>query len=589
MMDTESYDALHQTRGEPWDRGLHAQLLNKLADDGCALVVMDCFFGKPRDAQKDAALAQAMRRQRHIVLMAEQALAVRPELDAVRPVLPAEPFYSATSQQWGVAWLDPDSDGIVRRHWPFPSPGPYPSLAETAASLSRSQKVDAPRERWLRYYGPEPPWKHISYTAALQQPRGHFRDEIVFIGVQPKTSVFDNEPDKFRTPYSRWTGQAEAGTEIIITSFLNLLNGQSLFRSAALDLLVIVFIGFVMGAVAGFGSKLKSSAAVVSLTALAMILSSVLTSYTNYWYPWLIIVGGQMPVALLWGLVTGMSPVEAEAAPKIPGYSLVFPPFGRGAYGRVWLAQGKNKVWRAVKVVRLSDFENDVTPFEREFAGVTLYHTICRKHPSLLQVEFLSERFPTYFYYIMELGDSIASGWEKEPARYRPRDLNAELTRAPGKRLPISQCVSIGMAVSTTLELLHQQGVTHRDIKPQNILYVNGHPKLADLGLITDIRASAQRTLVGTPGYMPPAPETPGTPQADIYALGMVLYVISTGRRPALFPEISATLLGGTDEFLLLNNIILKACEPNPIDRFNSARQMFCELEKLQKAVVSSQ
>ena len=122
MMDNESYDFFHQTRGEVWDRTLHAQLLNKLADDGCALVVMDCFFSKPLDQARDEALAKAMRRQRRIVLMAEQAQMTHPTLLGVHPLRPAEPFYSAAGMNWGVAWLDPDPDKVVRRLWPFRLP-----------------------------------------------------------------------------------------------------------------------------------------------------------------------------------------------------------------------------------------------------------------------------------------------------------------------------------------------------------------------------------------------------------------------------------------------------------------------------------
>ncbi|MGZ5529625.1 MAG: hypothetical protein ACXWJB_13195, partial [Limisphaerales bacterium] len=113
----------------------------------------------------------------------------------------------------------------------------------------------------------------------------------------------------------------------------------------------------------------------------------------------------------------------------------------------------------------------------------------------------------------------------------------------------------------------------------------NGQPKLADLGLITNIRPSDQeRTAVGTPGYMPPAPEMPGTLAADIYALGMVLYVISTGHSTSLFPELPETLLGDTDPtgFFLLNQVVLKACYPDPKGRYASAREMFCALEQLQ-------
>ena len=103
---------------------------------------------------------------------------------------------------------------------------------------------------------------------------------------------------------------------------------------------------------------------------------------------------------------------------------------------------------------------------------------------------------------------------------------------------PTRECLRIGLELSDALNFLHRQGLTHRDIKPQNVIFVNGRPKLADLGLIAEIRPPDQkRTLVGTPGYMPPPPELPGTPQADIYALGVVLYVLSTGRNPAFFPE----------------------------------------------------
>ena len=57
LMDNEAFDQFHQIRGQPWDRGLHARLLDRLADDGCALVVFDSFFRQPRDRASDTALA----------------------------------------------------------------------------------------------------------------------------------------------------------------------------------------------------------------------------------------------------------------------------------------------------------------------------------------------------------------------------------------------------------------------------------------------------------------------------------------------------------------------------------------------------
>jgi eukaryotic-like serine/threonine-protein kinase len=188
----------------------------------------------------------------------------------------------------------------------------------------------------------------------------------------------------------------------------------------------------------------------------------------------------------------------------------------------------------------------------------------------------------------MELGDSVEPGWEREPSTYKPRDLASDCARAPGGRLQGSECVRIGLALTDALDFLHRQGLTHRDIKPQNIIFVNARPKLADLGLIGEIRPPEKhRTLLGTPGYMPPPPELPGTPQADIYALGVVLYVLSTGRPPAFLPEISTTIAANLDarEFFAVNTIILKACQPDPAERYASALEMHRALHEAQKVL----
>jgi serine/threonine protein kinase len=88
---------------------------------------------------------------------------------------------------------------------------------------------------------------------------------------------------------------------------------------------------------------------------------------------------------------------------------------------------------------------------------------------------------------------------------------------------------------------------------------------------------------------MPPPPERPGTPQADIYALGMVLYVLSTGRSSAYFPEIATTLVAGGEpaDFFPLNTVILKACQPDPAQRYASAAEMHRALEQARQALAA--
>jgi len=608
LMDNEAFDQFHQTRSQTWDRGLHARLLNRLADDGCAMVVFDSFFRQPHDPAKDEALAEAMRRQRHIVLMAEQAQVIYPTLAGAQPTPPSGLFLRAAGTNWGVACLDRDPDLIVRRHWPFPSPGPYPSLPWTAARLAGARLSATPQERWLRYYGRDGAATRLSYRFALDRPSNYFRGQIVFIGTAPKTSVPGVEADKFSTPYTRWTDEATGGVEILLTSFFNLMNGDWLQRPAWwLEALTLVTAGLLLGG--GLCRvRLPLACAMAVGVALVVAFGAISWSYfTHYWFPWLVIVGGQVPCALGWALATGLRralekrtvsvslsfprpAVAIEVPPDAPGYELFNPPFGGGAYGKVWLARNTSGQWRALKAVYLANFDQNPDPYEREFNGIKRYQPVSDQHPGLLRVEFVSEKQAGYFYYVMELGDPLKPGWEGEPSTYKPRDLVSERARSRGRRLPVQECVRIGLALSDALDFLHRQGLTHRDIKPQNIIFVNGQPKLADLGLITEIRPPDQeRTLVGTPGYMPPPPERPGTPQADIYALGMVLYVLSTGRNTAYFPEIATTLVEREDpaDFLPLNTVILKACRPDPAQRYASAAEMHRALQETQKALAA--
>src|SRR5437660_7468864 len=72
-----------------------------------------------------------------------------------------------------------------------------------------------------------------------------------------------------------------------------------------------------------------------------------------------------------------------------------------------------------------------------------------------------------------------------DPASYVPKTLKYEL-HARG-RLPFEECVQIGLALTNALAQLHKNGLVHRDVKPSNIIFVNGVTKLADIGLMTSV------------------------------------------------------------------------------------------------------
>ncbi|HEX4083482.1 MAG TPA: protein kinase, partial [Chthoniobacteraceae bacterium] len=237
---------------------------------------------------------------------------------------------------------------------------------------------------------------------------------------------------------------------------------------------------------------------------------------------------------------------------------------GRGSYGEIWLARGLTGVYRAVKVVYRNTFESERS-FAREFEGMSSFEPISRDHDGFVDILHVG-RTETFFYYIMELADDDATGrplanaaTQAEIDAYTPRTLKAEIDRH--KCLPIEECLRLGASLAEALDDLHSHRLTHRDIKPANIIFVDREPKLADIGLVASL---GQRSFVGTEGYVPP--EGPGTPEADVYGLGKVLYEIAMGKDRLDFPELSTTL----DEdpakagLLALNPVLLRACAPNP-------------------------
>jgi serine/threonine protein kinase len=207
---------------------------------------------------------------------------------------------------------------------------------------------------------------------------------------------------------------------------------------------------------------------------------------------------------------------------------------------------------------------------------------ISLNHPSLVPILHVGRNDEAgYFYSIMEAADDEISGQKIDPNTYSPRTLSKDLQRR--EKLSVAECLSLGLALTTALEFLHQKQLIHRDIKPSNIIFINGVPKLADIGLVTDIsRKGEEATQVGTKWYM--APEGPGTPAADLYSLGKVIYVASMGKGADEFPLLPTQLDERThrDELIQLNRIILKACEEEPHKRYQSAAEMHAQLLRLE-------
>ncbi len=297
-------------------------------------------------------------------------------------------------------------------------------------------------------------------------------------------------------------------------------------------------------------------------------------------------------------------PLPAPPGTEVPDHKLLRV-IGRGAYGEVWLAQHKTLgTLRAVKIVRRDSF-GDERPFQREFDGLQKYEPISRGHPNLMAILHVGGS-DDCFYCVMELADATTcvgvqssefkvqgipeserrAEFEAPPTlnlepgtlnSFVPRTLRSDLKRHGA--LPIDRCLEIGHSLASALAYLHAQKLVHRDVKPSNVIFVGGVAKLADIGLVAGIDDA--RSFVGTEGYIPP--EGPGTPSADCYSLGKLLYELITGHDRNAWPEPPADLATRPDRerLLELNAILHRACAPKPDHRYTDGAAMMTDLERL--------
>ena len=265
--------------------------------------------------------------------------------------------------------------------------------------------------------------------------------------------------------------------------------------------------------------------------------------------------------------------------PSVPDHEILRK-IGTGAYGEVWLARSVTGAYRAVKVVWREDFADEQV-FIREFDGVLTYEPIARGIPGLVHILHIGQHggpFP-YYFYVMELADDAYTGAHTDPASYIPRTLFSDMQQYGNRPMPLDYVLEVGCQLSRALAGLHAQELTHRDVKPTNVIFINGRVKLADAGLVAH---SNQRSMVGTEGYIPP--EGPGTPRADVYALAKVLYEMSTGMDRLNFPSLPRELPEGATHrrWIEFNKIICAAASPQiNRDTIVNAKQLAEQLEQL--------
>jgi len=621
-MDEKSFRELRQ---EPrsWDRALHAGLIERLTRDQARLVALDVLLPDLGTPSTNALLARALRDNGRVVLAAGFAPEENPDV-FVRTLDRPLPEFEEAAKRWGVSEVEIEA-GVVRRY--FQGDEREPSLPWVAAEAAGAEATRGATEnaagRWLNYYGPPGTLRGVSFSEATNQPPGYFKDKCVFIGSWRKAYYAHDRTDEFTTPH-RFHGRM-SGVEITATAFLNLLHRDWWSRLVAWqERLFIVAAGLLFG----FGLRLVRPGAACALAAAGIVLIAAcampLTWQPRVWSAWMIPAGAQIPLALGWsclaytrrlrreketleeeltktaGQRASAAPAPAAGAPSPVPDQVLLKQIGRGGYGEVWLARNAVGLLHAVKIVHRRAFTSDA-PYEREFKGIERFMPVSRSHPGLVQILHVGRNDTAgCFHYVMELADdagkvtseSVISGSVKRngPAPlnadslitdYSPRTLASDLEQRGA--LPPADCARLGAALAAALEHLHQRQLVHRDIKPGNIIYVEGVPKLADIGLVTTISGSRDDTVsqVGTEGYI--APEGPGTAAADVYSLGKVLYEACMGQDRRRFPELPTAVYDAADyeQRMALNEIIVRACATKVEERYHSAGELRAELEKL--------
>lgn len=162
-------------------------------------------------------------------------------------------------------------------------------------------------------------------------------------------------------------------------------------------------------------------------------------------------------------------------------------------------------------------------------------------------------------------------------------------------QLPVADAIAIGSEVAAGLDYAHRQGVIHRDIKPDNVLFHDGRALVADFGIaLARSRGSDQARMtrsgvsLGTPEYMSPeqaAGQQNLDQRTDVYALGVVLYEMLAGQPPftaATAQAIFARVMSDEPRSLLsqrktvpphVDAAVARALEKLPADRWESAAQ----------------
>ena len=255
-------------------------------------------------------------------------------------------------------------------------------------------------------------------------------------------------------------------------------------------------------------------------------------------------------------------PSKGTAAGGVAGEFEFIRKLGQGVFGEVWLSKKKTSgIEKAIKILlQAADHEAAI----RELRSLELIKNL--RHPYLLATEdfwISGDRL----HVVMELAEGTLRGRMKE----------CQTAGLPG--IPEPELFRYFSEAAEGLDYLHEQKITHRDVKPDNILILRGHAKVADFGLarMQDQIMSQMSVFAGTPAYM--APEVwggEGGPASDQYSLASTYIELRQGKSALKLGPMAEMMIAHMDgQFTFADfipeaeqDVLRQAMAKDPEDRY---------------------